>query len=135
MIVLDEQLLGRDLETEIDKWYRGSVRFIIDLRPNTVIKDDAIPKLLQQERYPTFVTINERDFWRKVQPHNRYCIVCFTLPDSRIQEISYSLRELLRHQDFNTRTKRMGKVIRITEQAVTYYTVGDKKIQTVSLES
>ncbi len=43
MIVLDEQLLGRNLELEIAKWYQGSVQFIMDLRSNTVIKDDAIP--------------------------------------------------------------------------------------------
>jgi hypothetical protein len=43
MIILDEQLLGRGLEQKIEAWYRGSVRFITDLRPNTVIKDDAIP--------------------------------------------------------------------------------------------
>src|SRR5438445_6205983 len=28
MIVLDEQLLGRGLELEIARWYRGPVRFI-----------------------------------------------------------------------------------------------------------
>ena len=39
MIVLDEQLLGRNIELEIAKWYRGAVKFIIDLRPDTVIKD------------------------------------------------------------------------------------------------
>jgi len=66
MIVLDEQLLGRDVEGQIAQWYRA-VCFITDLRPNTVIKDDVIPKLLQQERQPTFVTINEQDFWRKAQ--------------------------------------------------------------------
>jgi len=38
MIVLDEQLLGRDLEIEIAHWYRGVVCFITDLRPNIVIK-------------------------------------------------------------------------------------------------
>ena len=26
MIVLDEQLLGRNIETEIEKWYKGVVR-------------------------------------------------------------------------------------------------------------
>jgi hypothetical protein len=52
MLVLDEQLLGRNLETEIGQWYQGAVRYIIDLRPNTIIKDDAIPKLLQQESSP-----------------------------------------------------------------------------------
>jgi hypothetical protein len=36
MIVLDEQLLGRDLEHLIARWYRGAVRFITDLRPHTV---------------------------------------------------------------------------------------------------
>lgn len=41
MIVLDEQLMGRNLEVEIAKWYRGTVQFIADLRPNTVIKDDT----------------------------------------------------------------------------------------------
>jgi hypothetical protein len=35
MIVLDEQLLGRDLDAQIAKWYRGTVCFITDLRPNT----------------------------------------------------------------------------------------------------
>ena len=65
MIVLDEQLLGRDIDKQIARWYQGAVCFIMDLRPNTVVKDDAIPRLLQQEDQPTFVTINERDFWRK----------------------------------------------------------------------
>src|SRR5262249_52352740 len=60
MIVLDEQLLGRGIERNIARWYRGSVQFIIDLRPDTVIKDDAIPTLLRQQPQPIFVTINER---------------------------------------------------------------------------
>ncbi len=47
MIVLDEQLLGRDLEIAIARWYRGPVLFITDLRPGSVIKDDAIPVLLR----------------------------------------------------------------------------------------
>lgn len=66
MIVLDEQLLGRSLERAITAWYGGSVQFITELRPNTVIKDEAIPLLLRQQRQPTFVTINERDFWQRV---------------------------------------------------------------------
>jgi hypothetical protein len=60
MIVLDEQLLGRDLDGEIGKWYQGAVLFVTDLRPGTVIKDEAIPGLLRRQRQPTFVTINEQ---------------------------------------------------------------------------
>ena len=44
--MLDEQRLGRNLEREIAHWYRGTVRSLIDLRPNTIIKDDAVPDLL-----------------------------------------------------------------------------------------
>jgi hypothetical protein len=40
MIVVDEQLLGRAIDRDIARWYRGPVRFILDLRPHTVIKDD-----------------------------------------------------------------------------------------------
>ena len=48
MIVLDEQLLGRGLERDIAQWYRGTVQFITDLRPHTIIKDEAIPVLLRR---------------------------------------------------------------------------------------
>ena len=95
MIVLDEQLLGRDLEQSIAAWYQGSICFITDLRPDTIIKDDAIPMLLRQQSQPTFVTINERDFWRKVAIDEHFCIVCFALPDYRAREIASSLRTLL----------------------------------------
>jgi len=131
MIVLDEQLLGRDVEGQIAHWYRGAVCFITDLRPNTVIKDDVIPKLLQQERQPTFVTINEQDFWRKAQTNRRFCIVCFALPDARAREIPPRLRRLFDHPLFDTKKKRMGKVIRVTEQEVRYYSVDDMTIQKI----
>jgi hypothetical protein len=48
MLVLDEQLSGRDLETVLGRWYPGPVLFITELRPGTVIKDDVIPVLLHQ---------------------------------------------------------------------------------------
>ena len=109
MIVLDEQLLGRDIEEQIARWYQGAVCFITDLRLNTVIKDDAIPKLLQQENQPTFVTINESDFWRKTAINSQFCVVWFALPDSRAREISQRLRRLFDHPLFDTKNKRMAK--------------------------
>src|SRR5262245_1285762 len=107
MIVLDEQLLGRSLEREIAQWYRGTVQFIIDLRPHTTVKDEAIPALLRQRSQPTFVTINDRDFWRKVAPDRRYCIVCFALSDARARAISPALRAVLRRPEFRTKAQRM----------------------------
>ena len=131
MIVLDEQLLGRDIENQIARWYQGAVCFIMDLRPNTVIKDDAIPRLLQQENQPTFVTINESDFWRKAAITDQFCMVCFALPDSRAREIPARLRRLFDHSLFDTKKKRMGKMIRVAEQEVRYYGVDDARVRTV----
>ena len=126
MIVLDEQLLGRNLEYEIATWYHGAVVFITDLRPYTVIKDEAIPMLLRKQPRPTFVTINERDFWNRVAIDDRFCVVCFTLSDARTHALTTLLRTLLRHSELDTKRKRMGKVIRVTETMTSYYTIDDR---------
>jgi len=133
MIVLDEQLLGRGIERDIARWYRGSVQFIIDLRPDSVIKDDAIPTLLRQQPQPTFVTINERDFWQFVLGDMRYCVVCFALPDARAREIPQALRALLRRPEFRTKAQRMGKVIRVTQREIRYYTAHERRMTTIIL--
>ena len=130
MIVLDEQLLGRGLERDIAQWYRGTVQFITDLRPHTIIKDETIPALLRQRSQPTFVTINDRDFWRKVVADQRYCIVCFVFSDAQAREIPRALRALLRRPEFRTKAQRMGKVIRVTNDDMSYYTVSDRQVRT-----
>jgi len=66
MIILDEHLQGISLEAAISHWYRGRIVVVKQLRPGTIIKDDAIPILLRQAKQPTFVTINYTDFWRRV---------------------------------------------------------------------
>ena len=129
MIVLDEQLLGRNLETLIGTWYPGSVVYITDLRINTVIKDDAIPALLRQQSQPTFITINVSDFWQKVAIDDRFCVMCFTLPDARVREIALKLRAVVQRAEFNTKARRMGKVIRITDTGISYYTAHNPEVQ------
>ena len=54
MIVLDEHLMGLGLDREVRAWYEGQVCYITDLRPDTVIKDEAIPSLLLRERQAHF---------------------------------------------------------------------------------
>ena len=95
MIVLDEELQGLGLEEAIAHWYRGSVLIIKQLRPDTVIKDEAIPTLLRRAEQPTFVTINHGDFWRRIPPEPSFCLVCFKLTADQAQEIPMMLRRLL----------------------------------------
>ena len=131
MIVLDEQLLGRNLEIEIARWYPGAILYVTGLRPNSVIKDDAIPTLLRAQNQPTFVTINETDFWRRIPLSENYCVVCFALPDSRVREIPARLRTLLEHEEFKTKSARMGKMIRVAEQEIVYYSMQDRAVRSL----
>ncbi|MCI0392049.1 MAG: hypothetical protein MOB07_25220 [Acidobacteria bacterium] len=108
MIVLDEQLLGRGLESEIAAWYRGKVCFIHELRPQTVVKDDAIPALLRLQRQPTFVTINDHHFWRKVAASARCCVVCFDFSDAEARLIPPFLKRLLDIQISKRKRKEWG---------------------------
>ena len=56
-------ILRYGLQAFIARWYRGTVTDITQLRPYTVMLDEAIPMLLRTVSRPTFVTINIADFW------------------------------------------------------------------------
>jgi hypothetical protein len=124
VIVLDENLLGLRLNNPIAIRYPGRVSYITALRPSTVIKDEAIPRLLQRLKGVTFVTTNVTDFWRRVLAHPQYSIVCLSLPNERLREVPELLRRLLRMPEFRTKAARMGKVVRVSRQQVQYYVVG-----------
>ena len=121
MIVLDEHLAGLGVETAIRQWYRGRVCGITELRPGSVIKDEAIPHLLRAARQPTFLTLNWRHFWQRTAAHRDFCVVCFVLTTEQAREISPCLRRLLRLSEFKTRADRMGRVARIGGERVAYY--------------
>ncbi len=128
MIVLDEQLLGRNLHAEIARWYPGAIIYVPALRPNTVIKDDALPALLREQNQPTFVTINETDFWQRIPASANYCVVCFALTDARVREIPQRLRLLLEHPEFKTKAARMGKIVRVAEREIVFYSIQERTL-------
>ena len=132
MIVLDEQLKNAGVKEQIAKWYRGAVVNITSLRPDTVIKDDAIPLLLRQSSAPTFVTINTTDFWQRIAESRNYCVTCFLLTDDRVGEIPNLLRRLFRLSEFKTKQVRLGKVIRISHRQIQYYEISSNQIYTLT---
>ena len=129
MIVLDEHLQSKGVEEAIRQWYAGAVINILDFRPDTIIKDEAIPGLLAQQDLPTFVTINVNDFWQRLPASEKFCLICFAVTSSEIIHIPSLLRRLLRHSDFNTKVKRAGKVVRIASQGqAAFYLTANRDI-------
>lgn len=96
MIIVDENLSDALIVNAIAKGYSGQVRMIMDLRPRSIIKDDAISTLLLKSDQPTFVTINVSDFWKKAKSHSDYCIVCISVPQDRAIDSLELVRPFLR---------------------------------------
>jgi hypothetical protein len=132
MIVVDENIARQSVLAGL-RWYEGKVVPLKALRPATVIKDDAIPSLLMAQRQPTFVTTDVSGFWRKVQPHQHFCIVCFPLPDHRLHKLPKLLRRLFRTEGFRAKRERMGKVALVTATTVRFYAVHQPSVQELPL--
>jgi len=78
--------------------------------------------LLLRANQPVFVTINVRDFWRRVQSHPDYCIVLVDLAqDEALELLSVWIRRLFAHPDFATMASRLGKVVLLREGGCDYY--------------
>jgi hypothetical protein len=130
MIVLDEQLSNRRMRTAIQRWHAGKVVFIRELRPGTIIKDDAVPQILYRHSWPAFVTVNVGHFWKRVQIDNRYCVVCFDIPDLSLRGIPQALKLLFNHPDFKNKKQRSGHVFCVnTDGAVQFYGCDNAKIR------
>jgi hypothetical protein len=123
MIVLDEQLNDEVIKRGIERWYRGRVITINELRPKSRILDDAVPGLLRLVKEPTFVTINFWDFWKTLTASTAYCAVCLKLSPERSHEAPSLLRHILKLESFNTKRKRMGLVISWSDGSINYYSV------------
>jgi hypothetical protein len=72
--------------------------------------------------------LNWSDFWQRTAAHPRFCVICFTVPSERAEEIPALLRHLLRHASFRTKAARMGKVARVGDQQFAYYQVRDPQV-------
>jgi len=74
------------------------------------MKDEEISPFLCGLRCPTFVTL-DTGFYQYKLCHMGYCLVYMSI---RLLEVATFLRRILRHPEFRTQAKRMGRVIRIS---------------------
>lgn len=108
MNILDEQILEN--QRQLLRSWRIPVRQIGYDIGRKGLKDNEIIPLLLQFRKPTFFTL-DFDFFESHLCHAKYAIVCM---DIRKHEAAVFIRRLLRHPDFDTAAKRMGKLFRLS---------------------
>ena len=88
---------------------------------------DIIPLLLRLPK-PTFFTHDE-DFWRQSLWHPAYCLAWLDMDD---RQGAVFVRRFLRHVDFDTHTARLGKVVRVHPDGLTFYDSRHGKAKQVS---
>lgn len=115
MIVLDEQLSWERVQSAIKRWYPGKVISVRDFNPHKRVLDEEIPRYLLRLRQPTLVTINYSDFLPGKYLHPNYCVVRLRLTQAEALVVPPVLRSILAEPAFNTKAKRMGKVISWTK--------------------
>jgi len=132
MIVFDENIFDQDVIDDLNRWHKGKVVSIKDLRLRTLIKDEAVPAILRTVKQPTFLTTNVSDYWRKMPAHAAYCMICFELTNEQIIDIPRLLRGVLRFKEFKTNAARMGKILRVRHNHIDYYEASFNQISTLN---
>ena len=109
MNIIDENIVDNQRQ-QLKSW-RISVRQIGFEVGRKGMKDKEIIPLLHQLNQPTFFTRDD-DFYERKLCHAGYCLVFL---DVRKGEVATFVRRVLRHKMFNTKAKRMGRVIRVSQ--------------------
>ena len=88
------------------------------------MKDDDIIPLLHHLDRPTFFTLDS-DFYDRGLCHEGYCLVHLDIDEDSVAE---HVRRLLRHREFDSKTKRMGRVIRVSPTKLSVWRIhGDQE--------
>jgi hypothetical protein len=86
-----------------------------------------IVRYLHSAKQPTFFT-RDLGFFRAPLRHANYCLVILTVP---VLETAQYISNLLRHTHFNTRAKRKGKIMKISQKSITFWQIGKQRQTTV----
>lgn len=87
------------------------------------LKDKEIISLLHELHRPTFFTRDD-DFYDRSLCHAGYCLVYLAV---KKDEVAIFVRRFLHHQEFNTKAKRMGSVIRIFHTGILVWRLHTEK--------
>ena len=118
MIVLDENLIENQCQL-LKKWRIRfqQIGFHIG-RPG--MKDEEIISLLHGLSQATFFTRDD-DFFDKDLCHPNYCLVFLAV---KKDEAASFIKRFLRNHNFASKSKRMGKVVRVAHAVISFYEKG-----------
>jgi len=115
VFILDENIT-RSAEEQLRRW-RIPARAITEHFIHKGTADSDLVPILHRLAQPTFFT-HDWDFWKPDFCHPRYCIVHLAVEDT---EAADYIRRFLRHSQFSTRAKRLGKVIQVRPAGLNVY--------------
>jgi hypothetical protein len=113
--ILDENLPSNQVAL-LESWRIHVRQISVNIGRRGMSDEDIIPLLLQKH-LPTFFT-RDKGFYRRELFHSGYCVVVMAVEKD---EAASFIRRLLRHSAFRTRSKRMGKVIRVSRAKVSVW--------------
>jgi hypothetical protein len=87
------------------------------------LQDDEIVVELRRLNKATLFT-RDVGFYRPGVRHLAYCVVVMKVGQS---EVAQFIRRFLKHPDFNSRVKRMGRIIRVSPAAIVSWKIRDQR--------
>ena len=115
MLILDENI-GAPERERLRAW-RVHFRHVGETLADYGTDDADLIPILHRLARPTFFT-HDRDFWTPRLCHPAYCLVFLDVEDT---EAADYIRRFLRHSDFDTHAKRLGKVVRAHPDGLAFY--------------
>jgi len=115
MNILDENIL-QDQRELLRGWDTPIHQIGFDVG-RSGMKDREIVPFLHQQHEVTFFT-RDGDFYDRDLCHTRYCLVHLAIDKD---EVAAFVRRVLRHPTFDTKAKRMGKVIRASRAGLSLW--------------
>jgi hypothetical protein len=114
VIILDENIIASQCD-RLREWRIPFRQVGSDIGRKGMDDVEEILPLLHQQSSATFFTRNP-GFYERARCHPSYCLVILNV---RKDEAARYIRRFLRHPDFNTRAKRMGRVAKVSPAVVT----------------
>jgi hypothetical protein len=112
MNILDENVLASQ-RAQLLKWRIAFRQIGFEIGKSGMEDEQIIPLLLRLQR-PTFFT-QDRDFDKPSLCHPRYAMVFI---ETKRTECAAYIRRFLKHGAFDSQTKRMGKVVRVSPAGI-----------------